>query len=110
MVNGMFDFQKGDHVVFSSTVIPTPTNQANRAILEEKLASLGVRVFRDIHVSGHAAREDQRDLIEMLKPVHLIPAHGYPEMTSALKELASELSYGDDKVHVMQNGDFVLYH
>jgi ribonuclease J len=82
-------------------------NVKNRRIIEAKLARLGVRVFRDIHVSGHAAREDQRDLIEMLSPKHIIPAHGEPEMTSALKDLTSELSYPDDKVHVVSNGDMI---
>lgn len=106
MANGMFDFQRGDHVVFSSTVIPTETNQKNRANIEEDLTRQGVRVFTDIHVSGHAGREDLRDMIEMIQPKHIIPAHGEPSMTSASKDLALELGYNAENVHVMQDGEF----
>ena len=105
MANGMFDFRPGDHVVFSSTIIPTPTSQKNRAILDDKFRALGVRMFKDIHVSGHAAREDQRDLIEMLRPKQIIPAHGERIMTSALGELTSKLGYNKKDVHVMKNGE-----
>jgi len=78
IVNGElgFKFNPDDHVVFSCKTIPTPTNIENRRILEEKLKNQHVRIFTDIHVSGHAAREDSRDLIELAKPKHIIPAHG----------------------------------
>lgn len=107
MVDGMYNFQSGDYVVFSSQVIPTPVNQRDRQVMEEKLERYGVRIFRDIHVSGHAAREDQRDLIEMLKPKHIIPAHGDQGKTSAVKELAAELGYKQDDIHVMKDGEFL---
>lgn len=105
MVEGMFHFQQGDHVIFSSSVIPTPTNKKNREIIEEKLEGLGVRVFTDIHVSGHAAREDLRDMIEMLKPKNIIPAHAEPDMKEALRNLAVDLGYNSKNVHIIQNGD-----
>jgi ribonuclease J len=106
MVAGMFAFERGDHIIFSSTVIPTPTNQRNRQEMEQELDRLGVRIFRDIHVSGHAAREDQRDLIEMVKPKHIIPAHGSKEMTSAVLDLALELGYKEENVHMVSDGEF----
>ena len=103
-----FKFGKEDHVVFSCRVIPTALNTANREILEQKLRKFGVRIFRDIHVSGHAAKEDLRDLINMVKPQHIIPAHGDINMASSLSELAMEMGYkiGED-CHIMQNGQFL---
>jgi ribonuclease J len=99
---------KEDEVIFSCVTIPTPLNQANREVLENKLKGKGVRIFRDIHVSGHAAKEDLRDLINMVKPQHIIPAHGDISMASALSELALEMDYriGED-VHIMQNGQML---
>lgn len=88
-----FAFEQDDHVVFSCKVIPTSTNIANRNVLENDLHEYGVRIFRDVHVSGHACREDLRDLINMTKPKHVIPAHGEPSMTTALAELAEEMGY-----------------
>ncbi len=110
IANGDTDFKLGkeDHVVFSCRVIPTALNAANREILEGKLRKSGVRIFRDIHVSGHAAKEDLRDLINMVKPQHIIPAHGDINMASSLSELAMEMGYkvGED-CHIMQNGQFL---
>lgn len=88
-----FEFQQGDAVIFSCRTIPAPINMANRAVLEDKLARKGVRIFKDIHVSGHAAREDHRDLISMLKPKNVIPAHGDVSKLTPLADLATEMGY-----------------
>ena len=110
IANKELDFKLGkeDHVIFSCTVIPTALNAANREVLEGKLKKIGVRIFKSIHVSGHAAKEDLRDLINMVKPEHIIPAHGDINMASSLSELAMEMGYrvGED-VHIMQNGQFL---
>ena len=60
MMNGelKFNFFPEDHVIFSCRTIPTPTNIANREKLEANLRSYNIRIFKDIHQSGHAARED----------------------------------------------------
>lgn len=100
-----FKLEKEDHVVFSCSVIPNPLNIANREILESQLKKYGIRIFKDIHTSGHAAREDHRDLINMVNPEHIIPAHGDFTMTSALSDLAIEMDYELGKsVHIMRNG------
>lgn len=100
-----FKFLSRDHVVFSSSIIPSPINVANRKQLEKKLKEKGVRIFTDVHVSGHCGREDLRDLIEMLQPQQIIPAHGEMQKLTALAELATELGYklGKD-VHILQDG------
>ncbi|MBU2560896.1 MAG: RNase J family beta-CASP ribonuclease [Nanoarchaeota archaeon] len=110
IANGEFEFHFGkeDHVIFSCAIIPTALNHANREILEGKLKRFGVRIFKDIHVSGHAAKEDLRDLINMVKPQHIIPAHGDINMASSLSELAMEMGYRvGENVHIMQNGQFL---
>ncbi|MCL6500749.1 MAG: RNase J family beta-CASP ribonuclease [Candidatus Pacearchaeota archaeon] len=110
MVHGVlpFKFLSRDHVIFSSSIIPNPINQANRKQLEKRLKEKGVRIFTDVHVSGHCGREDLRDMIEMLNPQNLIPAHGDISKLSALAELATELGYklGRD-IHLLQNGQTV---
>lgn len=100
-----FNFFPEDHIIFSCRTIPTPTNIENRKKLESNLRSFNVRIFKDIHTSGHAAREDLRDLINIVKPKHIIPAHGEIGMTSALADLAVEMGYKKgNNVHVMSNG------
>ncbi|MFC1753438.1 RNase J family beta-CASP ribonuclease [Thermoproteota archaeon] len=107
IVNNDFKFklEAGDHVIFSCTVIPNELNLANRQIIENKLKDNGVRIFKDIHVSGHCAREDQRDLIDILKPKNIIPAHVDSGRATAMAELARELGYKLGKsVHIMEDG------
>ena len=88
-----FNLYPEDSVVFSCRTIPTPTNISNREALENELKQNGVRIFKDIHQSGHAAREDLRDFIHIIKPKNIIPAHGNKEMREALAELAGEMGY-----------------
>ncbi|MBN2421720.1 RNase J family beta-CASP ribonuclease [Candidatus Woesearchaeota archaeon] len=107
IVDGRLKFRlfPEDHVIFSCTTIPNALNIANRDILENKLKALKVRIFKDIHMSGHASREDHRDLIHMVNPEHIIPAHGDISKTSNLIDLAQELGYELGKtVHLMQDG------
>ena len=100
-----FNFRQGDNVVFSSKTIPTPVNVANKEQLDKRLKRAGVRIFDNIHVSGHAGREDLRDLISMLNPQHIIPAHGSLMQLTPMIELAKEMGYKSGKdCHLMQNG------
>ncbi|MDP6138520.1 MAG: RNase J family beta-CASP ribonuclease [Candidatus Woesearchaeota archaeon] len=92
-----FDLYPEDSVVFSCRTIPTPTNIENRDALENELKQTGVRIFKDIHQSGHAAREDLRDFINLVKPKNIIPAHGTKEMRDALAGLCTEMGYKTGK-------------
>jgi len=104
-----FNFNSSDHVIFSSSIIPSPINVANRKRLEKKLKEKGVRIFTDVHVSGHCGREDLRDMIEMLQPKHIIPAHADLQKLTALAELATEMGYKLGKeVHLLQDGQNIV--
>jgi len=103
-----FRFEKRDSLLFCADTIPVPLNIANRSILESKLQSKGVRIFKDIHVSGHASKEDHRKLLSMLRPQHIIPCHGSMEQRSAWAVLASEEGYELNKnVHLINNGQTI---
>jgi len=98
-----------DHVIFSSKTIPTPISEANRFELGKRLKKHNVRIFDNIHVSGHGGREDIRDLITLLKPEHIIPSHGDLKKQAGTTELAQEMGYHLHKtVHPMQNGQHLV--
>ena len=100
-----FDLYPEDNVIFSCRTIPTPTNIANREALENELKQNGVRIFKDIHQSGHAAREDLRDIIMMLKPQNIFPAHGTKDMKESLARLAVEIGYNvSENVFLLKDG------
>ena len=100
-----FVFDKEDQVIFSSEVIPNPVNVANRYVLERDLKEQGVRLMEGVHTSGHARREDHRDLIRMLTPKNIIPHHGETERLASYASLAMEEGYIlGDTVKILYNG------
>jgi ribonuclease J len=102
--------QEGDNVIFSSSVIPVDVNIKARADMDKILKKKGVKIQSDIHVSGHGSREDLRYLIEILKPEHIIPAHGEHKKTAPMVELASELGYKAGRtVHMSSNGKVLKF-
>lgn len=106
IASGKLDFklEYEDLVIFSSPVIPTEVNKENREEVEKALRDRGVRVFRDIHVSGHAAREDERDLLKMLNPKYIIPSHGPKSFVDGAQELAMQMGFKKDQVKICANG------
>jgi len=100
-----FKFKKEDIVIFSCTVIPGEANIRNREAMEAELRKKKVRIFTDIHVSGHGAREDQRDLINTIEPEILLPSHSEIATTEKFLELAEEMGYKENKnCFLLKNG------
>jgi len=100
-----FEFRPNDNIIFSSKTIPTPVNIANRENLDKRLKKTGARLFDNVHVSGHAGREDLRDLLSIVKPKHVIPAHGSMQQLTPMIELAREMGYKIGKeCHLMHDG------
>lgn len=100
-----FDFERGDHMIFSSQTIPTPQTEANRHVLEKKLRDQGVRIYDEIHTTGHAHKEDHRDFIKFLKPENIVPSHGHIKKLAAYVELARDEGYSlEDDVFISENG------
>ncbi|MEK6913186.1 MAG: RNase J family beta-CASP ribonuclease [Nanoarchaeota archaeon] len=99
-----FKFRQRDNVIFSSKTIPTPVNVENRSQMDKRLKKFGVRIFDNIHVSGHAGREDLRDLISLIHPTNIIPAHGSVEQLMPMISLAKEMGYKPSNCHSLRNG------
>ncbi len=100
-----FKISKDDNIVFSSSVIPTPVNQEQFAKMEGRLKKSKPRIFRDVHVSGHPRKEDLRDIMQIINPQHVIPAHAGLEKTRPMAELVEEMGYKLGKqCHLMEDG------
>ena len=104
-----FNFHPQDSVIFSSSVIPVPVNISNRVNLDKKLRAKDVRVFDNVHVSGHGGREDLREVIKLLQPEHIIPSHGSLDQLTPAIELAKEMGYKFGKTcHLSQDGNKIV--
>ncbi|MAG15801.1 ribonuclease J [Candidatus Woesearchaeota archaeon] len=96
-----------DYVIFSCKTIPTPTNIANRERLERELRRLGIHVMTDVHQSGHGAQDELKEMIEMVKPAHIITSHGSDTAKRELKKLIKELNYKENNIHVSKDGESI---
>jgi ribonuclease J len=98
----------GDTVVLSSRVIPGNEKSIYRVI--DHLYRRDARVIHDdgsaglIHVSGHASQEEQRLMINLLKPKFFIPVHGDYRQLKKHAELAQNMGVIDLAI-VIEDGD-----
>ena len=103
-----YELDRGDKVVFSARVIPEPTNEGQRYQAEKLLGMQGARIYDDIHVSGHLNREGHYQMLDILQPQHVIPAHqemkGYADYVSLAENEGYEL---DRDLHITRNGNLI---
>ncbi len=104
-----FKFYPDDHIIFSNKVIPVEPNITNRGKLERHLKEMGVRIFNDVHVSGHCSREDIREMIKLVNPETIIPCHGTESLLEPACGLAEEMGYKINRdIHLMKNGEKII--
>jgi len=100
-----FEFKNHDNLVFSSKTIPVPVNIENKENMDKRFRKSKVRIFNEVHVSGHGGREDIIDLINLLKPQNIIPSHGPTNRLSPMLEICNDLGYNTKKeIHLMRDG------
>ncbi|MCL5009641.1 MAG: ribonuclease J, partial [Candidatus Parvarchaeota archaeon] len=107
LVTGQYEYKLGndDAVIFSSRVIPTSLNIANRSMLQVALERLNVNIADNIHVSGHGSKNDYKLMLKMFRPKHLIPSHGGMDKISVAIDLAKDMGYELNKTsHILLNG------
>jgi len=107
--NRQFELKPGDTVVLSSH--PIPGNEEGISKTINRLLRRGAIVIDDgvapIHVSGHASQEEQKLLLNLVKPKHFIPIHGELRMLKRHAELAKEMGVEEGNILVVENGQVV---
>ena len=102
--------RKGDAVIFSSSVIPGNERTVQR--LKDELYRQKAKVYHykmmDIHASGHARREELRQMIELMKPKFFMPVHGQYSMLVNHAELAQECGVPEKNIAILDNGDALI--
>lgn len=109
--NRQFDLQPGDTVVLSSHPIPGNEESVHRTI--NRLFRRGASVIYDaiapVHVSGHASQEEEKLLINLVKPKHFIPIHGELRHLHQHADLARELGIPAERVATVENGHSIEF-
>jgi ribonuclease J len=99
---------QGDHVIFSSRVIPG--NEIPIRNLQNKLADRGVRLYTErdhpgIHVSGHPCRDELKEMYQWARPRIAVPTHG--ERRHLLEHAAFAKDLQVPQAISPRNGDMV---
>lgn len=98
--------KKGDTVVLSAHPIPGNEEMIHRII--NRLYQRGADVLYDqivqVHVSGHAARDEMKLMINLVRPKFFIPIHGELRHLTHHGKMAIELGIPEQNIAVVENG------
>ncbi len=107
MANGMhrkISIKPNDTIVFSSN--PIPGNEKSVTGIINELMHKGADViFQDVHVSGHACKEDIKLIYSLVNPKYSIPVHGEYKHLVAQAKIAEELGYDKNHIKILSSGD-----
>jgi len=100
---------EGDTVVLSSSLIPGNEPAIHRTV--DGLYRTGADVFHlpaaPVHASGHAAAEELRLMLSLVRPRWFIPIHGERRQLAHHARLATEVGLPPDHVLIAEDGDRV---
>jgi ribonuclease J len=98
-----------DWVVISARPIPGNERMVHQTV--NNLYRHGARVFYselgNVHVTGHAQRDELREMLAAVRPRHFIPVHGEYRQLLLHSELAREAGLETDRIAVVEDGETV---
>ena len=103
----------GDTVLLSSN--PIPGNALNVSGIVNKLVRNGAKViqnqtFQSLHTTGHASCEEQKLMLQLIKPKYFMPVHGEYKMLKLHAATAVEVGIPKENIFVCANGDALVLH
>ncbi|HZS75235.1 MAG TPA: ribonuclease J [Ktedonobacteraceae bacterium] len=101
--------QPGDTVILSATPVPGNEKMVNRTInnLFRQGAEVLYQGIANVHVSGHAAQEEQKLMLNLLRPKFFMPIHGEYRQLVLHAKLAYSLGIPEDHIVIAEDGDIV---
>lgn len=99
----------GDTVIISASAIPGNEKGVSRVInnLFQKGAMVIYNQMADVHVSGHACREELRLMMQLTKPRFFIPVHGEYRHLFMHGQLAREMGIPEENIFRAECGDVI---
>jgi ribonuclease J len=96
----------GDTVVFSSRIVPGNELAVNETM--NRLIRAGARVVSPdaapVHVSGHAAADELRLMLRLVRPTFFAPIHGEIRHQKAHAEIARTVGIPSERTFLLDNG------
>jgi ribonuclease J len=101
-----FQIRKGDTIVLSSKMIPGNERSITRII--NHLFKHGAEVFyekvSEIHVSGHASKEELKLMLNLVRPTYFIPVHGEYRHLVYHAKLATKVGIPEERIFILEDG------
>jgi ribonuclease J len=100
---------KNDWVVISARPIPGNERMVHQTV--NNLYRHGARVFYsevgNVHVTGHAQRDELREMLDAVRPRFFIPVHGEYRQLLQHSEIAREAGLDEERIVVVEDGEAV---
>ena len=101
--------RKDDWVVISARPIPGNERMVHQTV--NNLYRHGARVFYsevgNVHVTGHAQRDELREMLDAVRPRFFVPVHGEYRQLLLHSELAREAGLDQSHIAVVEDGESV---
>ena len=98
-----------DTIIISAKAIPG--NEASVSKMMNYIVKTGATVryqdFADIHVSGHAAQEEQKLILRLVQPKFFLPVHGEYNHIAMHAKTAVKCGVNERNILLMSDGDQV---
>lgn len=105
------NIQQGDTVVVSAS--PIPGNEVSVYKVIDNLFKLGANVVYGsdlpVHVSGHAAQEELKMLLNLVQPQFVVPFHGDYRHLMRYKQLATSMGFKPENVMLAEPGSIMEF-
>lgn len=100
-----------DTIVFSSSPIPGNGDSVNQVI--NKLYRHGANVLtnsilNNLHTTGHASQDEQKLMLQLMKPKYFMPIHGEYKMLKQHGVSGEETGVAKDHIFTLANGDCLI--
>ncbi len=101
--------QPGDTVIISANPIPGNEKLVSKTV--DLLFKQGAEVIYErnmgVHVSGHAAQEELKIILNLIRPQYFVPVHGEYHHLIKHAKLAENLGIPKENIFVAENGQII---
>jgi ribonuclease J len=106
-----FSVDAGDAVIFSARTIPG--NEIRISHLVNHFCRRGARIYDEshgnVHVSGHASREELKLMLNLIRPRFFVPIHGEYRQLYNHALIAQEIGIPGESILLAETGDIMAF-
>ncbi|MEW6675442.1 MAG: ribonuclease J [Nitrospirota bacterium] len=103
----IINIKEGDTVILSARMIPGNEQSIGRIInhLFRRGADVIYEKVSEVHVSGHASKEELKLMLNLVRPKYFMPIHGEYRHLVYHSKLAEKLGIPKENIFIPENGE-----